>query len=152
MKTMKIYRMDPNKFPQERMTILRMYWGTLLLLCVASLVFITLRNLPLSSLWWLPIIAALLLYYMSNAIRNAQRLIDEYTLEWDGETLKQNTPGMPEMLLRAADISHLELTKRGLELSTTTHHNLLTIPDGLSESDLAELKEVLSKPVRSPIT
>ena len=144
MKTLKIYRFDQNKFPQERRTILRLYWGALLLLCIGAFIFINLSKLPLSALWWLPIIAGLLLYYMANAVRNAQRNFDEYTLEWDGVTVKQNSPGMPEMVLRAEEITSLQVTRQGLELSTRTHSNVLTIPASLAEADLAELKEALS--------
>ena len=149
MKTLKIYRMDQKKFPPERLTILRMYWGTILLLSIGALVFITLRKLPLSALWWLPLIVGLLLYYTANAVRSAQRSFDEYTLEWDGETVKQNTPGMPEMVLRAREIANVELTRQGLELSTRTHRNVLTIPANLADADLAELKEALSQPAHS---
>lgn len=149
MKTVKIYRMDPSKFPQERLTILRLYWGTVLLLSIGALVFINLRKLPLAALWWLPLIVGLLLYYMANAVRNAQRNFDEYTLEWDGETVKQNMPDMPEMVLQAAEITQVEVTRQGLELSTRTHRNVLTIPATLAEADIAELKQVLSQQARS---
>lgn len=144
-KTVKIYRMDPAKFPRERQTILRLYWGTTISLIIGAFIFITLRKLSLDFLWWLPIIVGLLLYYMTNAIRGAQRNIDEYSLEWDGETVKQNTPGMPELILRVDEIANLEVTRQGLELSTGKHHNVLTIPSSLSEADISELKDALSK-------
>ncbi len=143
-KPVKIYRLDPDKFPRERKTILRLYLGTNTLLIIVSLVFIAFRKLPLVSLWWLPIIVGLLIYYMTNAIQNAQRNINEYTLEWNGDTVKQNTPGIPELTLPIDEITHLELTERGLELSTSRHKNVLTIPSSLSEADLEELKQALS--------
>ena len=142
--------MDPTKFPKERQTIRRLYWGTTVALVVSSLAFITIRNLPLASLWWLPIIVGLLIYYMANAIRKAQRNIDEYTLEWDGETIKQNSPDMPELVLRVNEISNLELSRQGLELSTQKHHQVLTIPSSLSEADLTELKDELTRQLGLP--
>lgn len=147
-KTVKIYRMDPTKFPKERQTILRLYWGTIISLIIVAFIFITLRKISIEFLWWLPIIVGLLLYYMANGIRVAQRNIDEYTLEWDGETVKQNTPGMPDLTLRVNEIANVELTREGLELSTQKHHNLLTIPSSLSEADLAELKDELTTHLR----
>lgn len=148
-KTVKIYHLDKTRFPQERKTILKLYWGTAFLLIGGTLGFITLSHLPLSSLWWLPIIVGLVLYYMSNAIRNAQRNFNEYTLEWDGVTIKQNTSGMPELLLRVNEITSLELTRLGLQLSTRTHHNVLTIPADLAKTDLAELKAELEELINS---
>ncbi len=142
--------MDPAKFPGERRTILRLYWGTTFALIVSALAFITIRNLPLSALWWLPIIVGLLLYYMANAIRKAQRNIDEYTLEWDGETIKQNTPGMPELILHVDEITNFELTRQGLELSTSKHQNVLTIPTSLSKADITELTDTLAKRLGLP--
>ena len=142
--------MDPTKFPRERQTIHRLYWGTTAALIIGSLLFVTIRKLPLSFLWWLPIIVGVLLYYMANAIRNTQRNINEYTLEWDGETIRQNTPGMPELVLRVAEIANLEITAQGLELSTSKHHNVLTIPSSLSEADIAELKDGLTKQLGLP--
>ncbi len=136
--------MDPGKFPKERQTILSLYLGTSLLLIIGALVFITIRKLPLGSLWWLPIIVGLLIYYMRKAIQNMRRNINEYTLEWNGETVKQNTPGMPELTLRVDEITTVEQTNRGLELSTSKHHNVLTIPSSLSEANLVELKAALS--------
>jgi hypothetical protein len=149
MKIVKVYRMDPARFPQERKTILKLYWGTAFFMVIGTLVFITLSNLPLSSLWWLPIILGLVLYYMSNAVRRAQRNFDEYTLEWDGEMVKQNTPGMPELVLRVNEITSLEITRLGLQLSTRTHRNVLTIPADIAEADLAELKAELEGSISS---
>ncbi|HSN94493.1 MAG TPA: hypothetical protein VLR89_05475 [Anaerolineaceae bacterium] len=144
-----IYRLDQKKFPHERLTILRMYWATIILLIIGAFAFITLRKLPLSALWWLPIIAGLLIYYMSNAVQKAQRTFDEFTLEWDGETIKQNTPGMPELVLKAEEIANLELTRQGLEISSLKHQNVLTVPANMAEADLAELKNALSQAASS---
>ncbi len=142
-KIVKVYRLDPKKFPKERKTILSLYLGTTVLLIIGAFAFITIRKLPLGSLWWLPIIVGLLIYYMSNAIQNSRRNINEYTLVWDGETVKQNTPGMPELTLRVSEISNLEITRQGLELSTHRHQNVLTIPANLSETDMVEIKDAL---------
>ena len=119
-------------------------------LIIGSLLFVAIRKLPLSFLWWLPIIVGVLLYYMANAIRNTQRNINEYTLEWDGDTIRQNTPGMPQLVLRVAEISNVEITAQGLEISTSKHHNVLTIPSSLSGADIAELKDGLTKHLGLP--
>ncbi|MEA4811269.1 MAG: hypothetical protein VB108_01715 [Anaerolineaceae bacterium] len=141
---MKIYRMDPAKFPKERQTILKIYLSTLAVLGLGAAVFAFVRRLPLGTLWWLPVILALLVYYMVNAIRNTRRIFDEFTLEWDGAALKQNTPGLPELFLPASEIALVDETKQGLQLSTKTHTNVLTIPHTLSDEDFKELKEELS--------
>ena len=141
---MRIYRLDPNKLERERLTIKRMYLTTLGALAVGSIVFVLVRRLPLGALWWLPLIGLLLLYYLWGALRKNERLFDEYSLEWDGKMLQQNTPGMPEQVVQAVNIREVERHVTGLMLSTEKHHNILTISRLLKDEDLNALEAELS--------
>lgn len=142
---MKKYRLDPNKLPKQKATILKIYGITFLIMVVVALALNWGQESINSMIWMIPLMLALFGYSGYQAYKQRKLLWDEYSLEIFDDYLLQNQPKYPELKLSKGDLINLEEKRYGLLISAKQGKNILVITKDMVDEEYEEVKAIFTE-------
>lgn len=142
---MKKYRLDPNKLPKQKTTILKIYGITFLIMVVVALALNWGQESINSMIWMIPLMLALFGYSGYQAYKQRKLLWEEYSLEIFDDYLLQNQPKYPELKLSKDDLINLEEKRYGLLISAKQGKNILVITKDMGDVEYEEVKAILTE-------
>ena len=141
---MKTYKLDQSQLDKEKKSIILMYGITLLVLVALAVSINYGRETMQSLLWLIPLMAGMYVFMGFRSYKQRKAFYEGYSLELTEDTLLQNQPRMRELKFALADITNVEVQKKGMLVSIKQAKNVLGISkDTMKANDYEELKDTL---------
>ena len=141
---MKTYRLDQSQLDKEKKSIILMYGITLLVLVALAVSINYGRETMQSLLWLIPLMAGMYIFMGFRSFKQRKDFYENYSLQLTEDTLIQNQPRMKELKFALADITNVEVQKKGMLVSIKQAKNVLGITNStMKASEYEELKDTL---------
>ena len=141
---MKTYTLDQSNLDKEKKSIMLMYGITLLVLVAIAVSINWGRDTMQSLVWLIPLMAGMYAFMGFRSYKQRKDFYQGYKLELTEDMLIQNQPRMRELKFALADITNVEVQKKGLLISIKQAKNVLGVSkDTMKVEDYEELKDTL---------
>jgi transglutaminase/protease-like cytokinesis protein 3 len=141
---MKTYTLDQSNLDKEKKSIMLMYGITLLVLVAIAVSINWGRDTMQSLVWLIPLMAGMYVFMGFRSYKQRKDFYQGYKLELTEDMLIQNQPRMRELKFALADITNVEVQKKGLLISIKQAKNVLGVSkDTMKVEDYEELKDTL---------
>jgi len=141
---MKTYTLDQSNLDKEKKSIMLMYGITLLVLVAIAVSINWGRDTMQSLVWLIPLMAGMYVFMGFRSYKQRKDFYQGYKLELTEDMLIQNQPRMRELKFALADITNVEVQKKGLLISIKQAKNVLGVSkDTMKVDDYEELKDTL---------
>ena len=141
---MKTYTLDQSNLDKEKKSIMLMYGITLLVLVAIAVSINWGRDTMQSLVWLIPLMAGMYIFMGFRSYKQRKDFYQGYKLELTEDMLIQNQPRMRELKFALADITNVEVQKKGLLISIKQAKNVLGVSkDTMKVDDYEELKDTL---------
>lgn len=141
---MKTYTLDQSNLDKEKKSIMLMYGITLLVLVAIAVSINWGRDTMQSLVWLIPLMAGMYIFMGFRSYKQRKDFYQGYKLELTEDMLIQNQPRMRELKFALADITNVEVQKKGLLISIKQAKNVLGVSkDTMKVEDYEELKDTL---------
>ena len=141
---MKTYTLDQSNLDKEKKSIMLMYGITLLVLVAIAVSINWGRDTMQSLVWLIPLMAGMYVFMGFRSYKQRKDFYQGYKLELTEDMLIQNQPRMRELKFSLADITNVEVQKKGLLISIKQAKNVLGVSkDTMKVDDYEELKDTL---------
>lgn len=141
---MKTYTLDQSNLDKEKKSIMLMYGITLLVLVAIAVSINWGRDTMQSLVWLIPLMAGMYVFMGFRSYKQRKDFYQGYRLDLTEDMLIQNQPRMRELKFALADITNVEVQKKGLLISIKQAKNVLGVSkDTMKVDDYEELKDTL---------
>ena len=141
---MKTYTLDQSNLDKEKKSIMLMYGITLLVLVAIAVSINWGRDTMQSLVWLIPLMAGMYVFMGFRSYKQRKDFYQGYRLDLTEDMLIQNQPRMRELKFALADITNVEVQKKGLLISIKQAKNVLGVSkDTMKVEDYEELKDTL---------
>ena len=141
---MKTYTLDQSNLDKEKKSIMLMYGITLLVLVAIAVSINWGRDTMQSLVWLIPLMAGMYVFMGFRSYKQRKDFYQGYKLDLTEDMLIQNQPRMRELKFSLADITNVEVQKKGLLISIKQAKNVLGVSkDTMKVDDYEELKDTL---------
>ena len=141
---MKTYTLDQSNLDKEKKSSMLMYGITLLVLVAIAVSINWGRDTMQSLVWLIPLMAGMYVFMGFRSYKQRKDFYQGYRLDLTEDMLIQNQPRMRELKFALADITNVEVQKKGLLISIKQAKNVLGVSkDTMKVEDYEELKDTL---------
>jgi hypothetical protein len=141
---MKTYTLDQSQLNKEKKSIILMYGITLLILIALAVSINWGRDTMQSLLWLIPLMAAMYVFMGFRSYKQRKAFYEGYSIQLTEDELIQNQPRMRELKFALADVTNVEMQKKGLLVSIKQAKNVLGISkETMKPADFDEIKNTL---------
>jgi hypothetical protein len=138
------YKLDPDKFPRVRRNIILAY--ILMALVALGVIYLYIQEALFGQAWTLiPFILVVFAAAGWFALRQRQKVWEEFQLMVKDNALFRRTPKSPEIRINRSDVTGVKEVRHGLILSTPAKENTLLIPRELPDEEYQEIKRTLTR-------
>lgn len=139
---MKIYRLDPEKFPRvQRNTILTYFFLSLVGLGVF---YLNIGNALFNQAWMLiPLVFFAFTLAGWLSLRDRRRYWDEFEIIIRDNALTRRAPKLPDYTIKKSAMRGFKEVRQGIIIATASSENTLIIPRDLPDNDYRKLKQTL---------
>jgi hypothetical protein len=139
---LKIYRLDPDKFPRvQRNTILTYFFLSLVGLGVF---YLNIGNALFNQAWMLiPLVFFAFTLAGWLSLRDRRRYWDEFEIIIRDNALTRRAPKLPDYTIKNSAMRGFKEVRQGIIIATASSENTLIIPRDLPDNDYRKLKQTL---------